>query len=379
MQLDLTDEQALLRDTTRRFLETEAPITVVRSLYEHADGFDREWWRNASMLGWTSLFVPETHGGGSLSGRPTSDAVIVAEEIGRFVAPGPFLPVNAVAAALAWSDHGSRWGDVLHGLVTGESLATWALAEPGDRWRVEDLGTTASISGGMVTLHGEKAYVEACGAADHFLVTARDGAGLTQVLVPAGVEGVTVSLGRSVDITRRYGRLQLEGVRLPIDAVVGEAGVAGASVDRQLALALALQCAEMLGLAERTLEATIAYGRERIAFGRPIVSFQALKHRLADMAVWLEGIKAVTEALTAAIDDESAEMSRLASAAKAYVGRHCLDIVDDCVQMTGGLAVTWEHDIHLYNRRAIVDRAMFGGPEHHKLRLLTLMEADGGE
>ncbi|HEX9506676.1 MAG TPA: acyl-CoA dehydrogenase, partial [Acidimicrobiia bacterium] len=175
-------------------------------------------------------------------------------------------------------------------------------------------------------------------------------------------------------MTRRFGTVRLEGARLPATAVVGEPGAAAEAVERQLALALALQCAEMIGIAERTLEFTLEYGAERYAFGRPIVSFQALKHRIADMAVALEGSKAVGDELAAAVDQARDDLATLASVAKAYVGEHCVDIVDDCVQITGGIGVTWEHDIHLYNRRAAVDRAVYGTPEEHKERLYAFLE-----
>jgi alkylation response protein AidB-like acyl-CoA dehydrogenase len=131
----------------------------------------------------------------------------------------------------------------------------------------------------------------------------------------------------------------------------------------------------MVGVADRTLEFTLEYGRDRIAFGRPIVSFQALKHRIADMAVWLEGAMAVTDELARVVDDGGQDPADLASVAKAYVGEHCVDIVDDCVQLTGGMGVTWEHDIHLYSRRAIVDSAMYGTPEEHKERLVDVLRA----
>jgi alkylation response protein AidB-like acyl-CoA dehydrogenase len=303
--------------------------------------------------------------------------VIVAEEMGRLVAPGPFLPVNVVAAALAWHGTDAQQADVLPGLLSGESLAAWALAEPGGRWDAAGVATTATVDGGDIVLQGEKSQVEAAAVADHLLVTARTGDGLTQVLVPAGTPGVTVVPGRSVDMTRRFGRVVLEGARLPAGAVVGEVGGAGPAVERQLQLALALQCAEMVGVADRTLEFTLEYGRDRIAFGRPIVSFQALKHRVADMAVWLEGSKAVSDALAAAVDAGADDAATLASVAKAYVGEHCLDIVDDCVQITGGIGVTWEHDIHLYNRRAVVDRAVHGTPEQHKERVVALVGREG--
>lgn len=373
MRLELTEEQEFFRDTTRRFLESETPLATVRALYDSAEGFDRAWWRKAAELGWTSLFVPEAFGGGSLSGGPAADAVIVAEEMGRLVSPGPFQAVNVVAAALAWSGSDVQRAGVLPGLVSGTSVATWAHSEPGGRWRPDELTTSASFEGGEVVLTGEKAYVESAGAADHLLVSARSGEEIVQVLVPAGTPGMTVASGRSVDMTRRFGRVRLDGVRLPAEAAVGQPAPASRALQRQLSLALALQCAELVGVANRTLEFTLDYAGDRFAFGRPIVSFQALKHRIADMTVWLEGSKAVSDELALAVDEDRGDASTLGSVAKAYVGEHCPDIVDDCVQMTGGIGVTWEHDIHLYNRRAVVDRALYGTPEEHKERLVALL------
>jgi alkylation response protein AidB-like acyl-CoA dehydrogenase len=381
MNPELSEDQEFFRDTTRKFLAAETPLTTVRALYEVPDGFDRAWWRQAAELGWTSMFVPEANGGGSLSGRPTVDAVIVAEEMGRLVAPGPFLAVNVVAAAVAWSGSDQQRADLLPDLVAGDAIASWALAEAGGRWSADGLTTTATPDGDSIVLSGEKRYVEAGAVADTLLVTARTGDGLSQVLVPADADGVTVARNRSVDMTRRFATITLDGVRLPASAVVGEVGGAAAAVERQVTLALALQCAEMVGVADRALELTLEYGRERFAFGRPIVSFQALKHRIADMTVWIEGSKAVSDALAAAVDGDTsfaAGPAELARVAKAYVGEHATDIVDDCVQLTGGIGVTWEHDIHLYGRRAIVDRATYGTPEEHKHALAEALLERGG-
>ena len=375
MQIELNEEQEFFRAATRRFLEAETPLSVVRDLYESRDGFDRTWWRKASELGWTSLLVPEQLGGGTLSGKPTCDAAIVAEEIGRLVAPGPFLPVNVVAASVAREGSDEQGSSVLPGLLSGEIVATWAICEPQRQWDVRDIRTSATPQGNDIVVDGAKAYVEALGSADLVLVSARTGDGLTQLLVPTGTPGVRTTPGRSIDITRRFGSITFDGARLPASAVVGEIGGAADQIAWQLDLAVALQCAELVGIADRTLEFTMQYGLERSAFGRPIVSYQALKHRIADMAVQLEGAKAVSDALAAAIDDGAASTSALASVAKAYVGTHALDIVDDCVQITGGIGVTWEHDIHLYNRRAAVDRAVFGTPEDHKNTLLTQVVA----
>jgi alkylation response protein AidB-like acyl-CoA dehydrogenase len=377
MELELTDEQRAFQSTARRFIEAEGGLGMARALYDSPRGFDKNWWRwAAGELGWTSLFVPERFGGGTLSGRPTADAAIVAEELGRLVAPGPFLPVSVVAAALGRWGMESQADEMLPALVNGTSVATWAFAESGCRWDPQSFDTSARIDDAAVLVSGEKWYVEAAGAADLFLVTARTPGGVTHLLVPATTPGVTVVAGRSVDMTRRFGRVQFNDVRLPRSAVLGsEAGPEAAWV-WLVKLALALQCAEMVGLAEQALLQTVAYGRDRIAFGRPVVSFQVIKHRIADMSVSLEGMKAVTEALIKAVDDETDGEPGLASAAKAYVGGHCLDIVDDCVQITGGLGVTWEHDIHLYNRRAVVDRAMYGSPEDHRAHLVKLLREE---
>jgi alkylation response protein AidB-like acyl-CoA dehydrogenase len=376
VNLELTEDQEFFRETTRRFLESEVPLTAVRELWDSADGFDRQWWVKAAELGWTSMFVPEAHGGGSVSGSPTVDAVIVAEEMGRLVSPGPFLPVNVVAAAVAGEGSEAQQAALLPGLLAGESVATWAFAEAGGAWNDAGVHTTAEVDGDAVVLRGAKAYVEAAGVADTFLVTARSGSGgLTQVLVPAGTDGVAITRGRSIDLTRRYGSLRFEEARLPLDAVVGEVGGADEQVGRQLRLALALQNAETIGAADRVFEFTLEYAQDRFAFGRPIASFQALKHRIADMLMWLEFSKAIADGSARAIDAGDPEAPRLVGIAAAYVGDRCLDVIDDCVQISGGIGVTWEHDIHLYSRRVAVNRAVYGSPEQHKERVAVLLGA----
>ncbi len=372
MHLELTDEQESFKETTARFIATETPLTRVRDLYGSIDGFDRDWWRTAAELGWTSLLVPESLGGGSLSGQPVTDALIVAELIGRSVAPGPFIPTNLVAAALAMA--GDAHASLIAEILSGTTVAAWAHSESTGLWDVDSTTTTARLEDDDVVLDGAKAYVEAAGSASHFLVTARTGDGCTLVLVPAEASGVTVTRGRSVDFTRRFGRVDLAGVRVGADALIGVPGEASIAVDRLLQIAVALQCAQLIGVADRTLQVTLEYGADRFAFGRPIVSFQALKHRIAEMTVKLEGSKAVTLQLAAAIDSDEPDCDVLASVAKAYVAEHCTDIVDDCVQITGGIGVTWEHDIHLYSRRAVVDRAVYGSPEEHKHRIMRHLE-----
>ena len=372
MKLDLDDDQVAFHDTVRKFIQTEVPLTTIRELYDNPEGFDRRWWRQSAELGWTSMFVAEDQGGGSLSGRPVTDAVIIAEEMGRLLSPGPFLPVNVVAAGVSRDGSEAQQADLLPGLLSGQEFATWAFSEAAGRWDSEGVTMRATPDRDGIVLDGAKSFVEALTVASQVLVTAQTDGELTQVLVPVDTPGVSVTPGRSVDMTRRFGSIHFDDVRLPIDAVVGDVGGAAATVRYQLSVALAIQCAELVGIADRTLEMTLEYGRDRFAFGRPIVSFQALKHRIADMAQWLETSMATADSLAAAIDDGD-DTSRLASVAKAYVGDKVPLIVDDCVQITGGIGVTWEHDIHMYARRAVVSRAVYGSPEEHKDQLFSLL------
>lgn len=376
MRFDLTEDQTFFSETTRRFIEDRGSLAATREHWERPEGYDDPYWRGAAELGWSAAFVPEEMGGGSVSGRPVQDAAIVAEEIGRMVAPGPFLAVNVVAAAIADVGTPAQRGEWLPGILSGASVGSWAIEEDGGTWSgvLPSVSATVEVVGEEAVLNGTKAYVEAAGQADLFLVTARTGDSLTQVLLPAGTPGLTVTPGRSIDLSRRFGRLRLDGVRLPTSSILGTAGEAAAAVERQIEIALALQCTETVGAAQRAFEVTVEYARDRFAFGRPIASFQALKHRIADMLQWIEFGKAISETAADAVDGRSEDAARLVSVAKAYVGDRCLDVVDECVQISGGIGVTWEHDVHLYSRRIALNRALFGSPEQHKERLCQLLE-----
>jgi alkylation response protein AidB-like acyl-CoA dehydrogenase len=321
------------------------------------------------------MFVDEAAGGGCLSGQRVGDAVIVADEMGRQVAPGPFLAVNVVADAVNRSASGRR--QLLGGLVDGSLIATWAFAEANGRWEPGVVATVAQRNGETIVLTGTKCFVEEAAVADLFLVTARElGGGLVQVLVPRESEGVSVRAADSLDLGRRFGSVHFDAVVLPASAEIDPAGSSAAAVERQLEVAVVLQCAETVGILDRCVEFTLEYMNDRRAFGRPIASFQALKHRMADILLWLESAKATTDALAAAIDDESPEAPRLASVAKSYVGDRSLTIIQECVQFHGGIGVTWEHDLHLYLRRATVNRALYGSPEQHRDRLFDLLELE---
>ena len=386
MDLTLNPEQSFFQQTTRRFLESETPLTKVRELLDDPSGFDRGWWRRGAELGWTAFLVPEEDGGGTLSGGGMADLAIVAEEFGRLVSPGPLHPTNVVAAAVAASGTPEQRAEVLPAIVGGDVVATWCFKEPGRGWRAGDIGMAArpGDDGGFV-LSGTKTLVEAAGEADWFLVSARaagtggSGGELVQFLLPRDTPGVSVTPMQGLDFVRRFAQVRFDEVAVPGSARVGS-GDASEDIERQLQIGATLECAQMAGAAERVLEFTTGYAFDRYSFGRQLASYQALKHRFADMKLWLEATHATVEGAARALDETANGASgangaaatgaaRLVSAAKVYVGDHVPELVQDCVQMHGGIGVTWEHDIHLYLRRVTLGRGLYGTPDEHRERL----------
>jgi alkylation response protein AidB-like acyl-CoA dehydrogenase len=364
VELELSGEQEVLLEATRRFIATECPITKVRELADHPAGFDPAWWERGAALGWTSMLVPPALGGGSISAHGLLDLVLVAEEMGRMVTPGPLVPVNVVASALGAGGTPDQQASVLAGLVEGTAVAAWCGVAPVD---------AAPVAGGGWTLTGEAAPVEAAGQAAHLLVAATDGQGLTQFLVPTATPGVVIRPMDGLDLVRRHAHVRFDAVEVPPAAVVGTAGTAAEDLERQLQVAVVLQCSELVGIAGRVFEMTVDYLGDRYSFGRPLASYQALKHRVADLKLWLEACLATAAAAARAVAAGDPAAAELASAAKATIGPHVTELVQDCVQLHGGIGVTWEHDLHLYLRRATVDRLTHGTPEDHRERVAAVL------
>jgi alkylation response protein AidB-like acyl-CoA dehydrogenase len=375
MLLQLSPDQEFFRDTTARFLDELAPVSEVRRLRDDPRGFADEYWRRGADLGWTSLLVGEAHGGGSISDHGLVDLTLVAHELGRHAAPGPLITTNIVAATLSETD-GDAWSEVLSGLLTGTSIATWCFAEPPPNARLSAVGLEVRIEGDDVVLRGTKGPVESAGPADHLLVTGRSEGGLTQVLVPRAAPGISLAPMRTVDLTRRFSVVTFDEVRLPATAVVGEIGQADEQVERQLQLALVLTNAEAVGAMQAAFDMTVEWGFDRYSFGRPLASYQALKHRYADMLSWLEASHAISDEAALAVASGAPGAGRLASAAKAFIGQYGSELVHDCVQLHGGIGVTFEHDLHLFLRRHTVDRALYGSPGEHRQRITDLLEAE---
>lgn len=375
MLLQVSPDQQSFRDTTGKFLARQTPVAEVRRLRDDAAGYSSDYWRRGAELGWTSLLVSERDGGGSISESGLLDLALVAYDFGRTAAPGPLVPTNLVAGALSAAGGHEQ---VLGALLEGSQTAAWALAEAGPRGGLGSGSLQVTVNGDEVVLNGTKRPVEAAATADHLLVTGRTDAGLTHVLVPAGTSGVTISPLESIDLTRRFAAVSFDDVRLPRAALVGELGKAEIEVDQQLRQALVLSNAESVGAMQAAFDMTVAWAADRYSFGRALNSYQALKHRFADLKTWLEASHAIADESAEAVAAGSAAADRLLSSAKAYIGHFGSELLQDCVQLHGGIGVTFEHDLHLFLRRHTVNRALYGTPAEHRARLTDLAERQEG-
>jgi len=362
-------EKILFASTTQAFLQKEAPLRRVRELHAAGESFDTAWWRRAAELGWTALLVPEDLGGGSVSGSGVEDLAMVAEQLGKTVAPGPLYPVSVVLAALADCADPRSHAVTIESLVSGETVASWAVSEPGRGWEPLDPSVTATQIDTGFRIDGTKDRVEAGAQSAVLLVVARCGDEVRQFLVPTDAPGVRIEPQQSVDLVKQYARVHFDGVLVAPSAVVGSAAETAALIDRQSQLAQVLQCAEVVGILQTVFDFTAAWALDRHTFGRPLASYQVLKHGFADMKLWLEACRATTTAAVADVAARSPGAGLSASIAKSYVGEMAGRIVQACVQMHGGIGVTWEHDLHLYLRRVTLYRSTFGTPEEHNMRV----------
>jgi alkylation response protein AidB-like acyl-CoA dehydrogenase len=361
MELVVTEEQRELRDALRRFFADRSPSAEVRRLMETAEGYDpKVWAQMAEQLGLQGLAIPEEHGGAGFGMR---ELVIVFEEMGAAVACAPFLATISAAAALQAGDGGH---DLLPGIADGSTIATLAVAEEGGSWDVGAVQTRFEDG----SLHGTKSFVVDGCVAGLVLVAARDGDQVGLYAVDADAAGMTRTPLPTLDQTRKLARIVFDGT--PARKVGGTD-----AVRHGLDVAAVALAAEQLGGAQRTLDMTVEYAKVRHQFGRPIGSFQAIKHRCADMFVLVESARSAVLNAAAAADEGPEELPHAAALAKAYCSDAYFRTAGEAIQLHGGIGFTWEHDAHLYFKRAQSSRQLFGSPDAHRARLAALAGITG--
>jgi alkylation response protein AidB-like acyl-CoA dehydrogenase len=348
---DLTEEQRMLRRTTTQFIEEQLPVSAVRKLHDDPTGYDRTWLSRTADLGWYSMMIAEKYGGGSMTKHPLVDLTTIADSVGRYLQPGPFIPMNVVGAAIAEFGTDAQREDLLPKIAAAEVVATWAPFDAAGEW---DAGAKLEVSrdGEQVLLRGLRGFVPEAQSADYLLAAGRCDGEPVQVIVPIGTAGVGIEALSCYDLSRRMAEVCFDDVRLPAAAVLGAADTnATENLERQLQIAVVLACAETVGALDAMFAMTVEYSKDRIAFGRPIGSFQALKHVMADQLLYLESCKAATAEAAQVVDRGASDAAEVASMAAAYVDEYATLIAQECLQVHGGIGFTWEHDLHLYMRR----------------------------
>ena len=363
------EEHDGLRRLVRRFLEEVSPSAEVRRVMETNEGYDGAVWaRMAAELGLQGLAVPETYGG---SGRGFADLAVVFEEMGRSLLCSPFLSTVALAAA-AISASGDRRAqeDLLPGIASGRTVATLAVAEDSGRWDAGGVEARATASGGGYTLDGRKTFVTDGHTADVVVVAARAGGEVSLFTVAGDAPGLTRTPLATMDLTRRQARLDLAAT--PARLLGGE-GTGAAALSQALQLGAVALAAEQVGGAQRCLEMSVHHARHRVQFGRPIGSFQAVKHTCAEVLLLVEEARSAARQAAAAADAGDDGLGAAASVAKAYCSEAYVHAAAENIQVHGAAGFTWDHDAQLHFRRARSSLVLLGDPPYHRERLATLL------
>jgi alkylation response protein AidB-like acyl-CoA dehydrogenase len=357
-----SEEQEELRRTVRSFLEQKSPESEVRRLMETTEGYDPSVWKQmGEQLGLQGLAIPEEFGG---SGYSYVELGVVLEEMGRSLLCAPYFSTVVLAAnTLLHSGDESAQKEYLPGIASGETIATLAFTEPSGRWDADGIQMQASGSGDSWTLDGEKMFVIDGHTADLLLVAARTGAGLSLFAVASDASGVTRTPLSTMDQTRKQAKVEFSGTPARL---VGTDGAGWDTLSRVLDLAAVGLAAEQVGGAQKCLEMSVDYAKVRVQFGRPIGSFQAIKHKCADMLLEVESAKSAAYYAMWAASELNDELPVVASLAKAYCSDAYFHAAAENIQIHGGIGFTWEHPAHLYFKRAKSSELLLGDPTYHR-------------
>ncbi len=368
IDFNFTDEHDELRATIRAFLEAKSHEDAVRTAMASERGFDDAVWKQmAEELGLAGLIIGEEHGGAGFS---YVELLIAMEEMGRALLCSPFLGTAVLSSnALMLAADETTQKDVLPGIASGEKIVSLACAEPGGRWGLEGVQMQAALSGDECSLTGTKAFVLDGHVADVLLVVARIDGGIGLFRVESDASGLRRERIPSLDLTRSLATLHFDAT--PARRV--SAGDASAALERTLALGVAALAAEQVGGAQKCLELSVDYAKTRLQFGRPIGSYQAIKHKCADMLVEVEFAKSAAYNACFAAAEDAEDFLESAALAKSYCSEAYFHAAAETIQIHGGMGFTWEHPAHLYFKRAKASELLFGDPTHHREVLAGLV------
>ena len=362
MNFAFSEEQDQLREFVRSFLEDKSSEEAVREQMATEQGYDEAvWGQMAEQLGLQSLIIPEEYGG---QGFGYVELIVVMEEMGRSLLPAPFFSTVVLAAnTLIHSGDDDAKAAILPGIASGETIATLAFTEENGKWDESGITMTATASGDGYTLDGSKMYVLDGHVANEIIVAARTDAGVSLFHVSGDADGLTRTPLATMDQTRKQARLDFAGTPAKL---LGEDGGGWAVLEQVLDLAAVALAAEQVGGAQMVLDMSVEYAKVRVQFGRPIGSFQAIKHKCADMLLEVESAKSAAYYAGWCASELNDELPSVASLAKAYCSEAYFHAAAENIQIHGGIGFTWEHPAHLYFKRAKSSELLFGDPTYHR-------------
>ncbi len=367
MDFGFSEEQEMLRQSARNLLEKECPSTLVRRLMEEERGYEPELWKKIAELGWLGLVIPEAYGGSALG---YVDLVLVLEEMGRVVLPSPFIWTVMVAEAINRAGSEAQKKALLPKIAAGELIATIAWMEPSGLWGADGITAAARQNGSDFVIDGAKLFVNDGHIAGCMLVAARTAGhgadGVTLFAIESSRAGVSVTPLTTMDQTRKLSEVKFAGVKATSADVVGEVGNGWKTLAAIIDRGKVMLAAEMMGGAQKVLDMTVEYAKVRTQFGRPIGSFQAVQHKCANMMIDVESAKSAVYYAAWAVSNGVAEAPLAAALAKAAASDAFRRVSADGIQVHGGIGFTWEHDMHLYFKRAKSSEFTFGDATYNR-------------
>jgi alkylation response protein AidB-like acyl-CoA dehydrogenase len=366
MDLGLSEEQEMLRNFARDFLEKECPEQHVRDMEEDEKGYSPELWKKMAEQGWQGLIIPDTYGG---SGMGFMDLIILIEEFGRALVPGPFIPTTVAAIALLEAGSEEQKKQWLPRIASGEQIWTLAFTEPSARFDAEGVQLTAKKEGDNYVLNGTKLFVRDSHVADMMVVVARTGGsgedGISLFIVDAKAPGITHTPLRTIASDKQT-EIKFENVKVPAANLMGEEGKAWPVFKKIANKATVIECAYLVGLAQQDFDITVNYAKERVQFGRPIGSFQAIQHKAADMVTDVDGSRYIMYKAAWAVAEDEPDADEQVHMAKAWVSEASRRVVAHGQQIHGGIGFTKDYKIQLYFRRQKAAELAWGDADFHR-------------
>ncbi len=366
MDLGLSEEQEMLKNFARDFLEKEVPEKYVRDMEEDEKGYSPEVWSKMAEQGWQGLIIPEDLGG---TGLGFLDLIVLLEEFGRALVPGPFIPTTLAAIALLEAGNEDQKKQYLPRIASGEAIGTLAITEPSARWDAEGIQLQATKGANGYTLNGTKLFIPDAHVADLMVVAARTGGsgenGISLFIVDARSPGISTEVLKTIASDKQC-EVKFENVQVPAANLLGAEGQGWEPLQRIMLKATVMECAYLVGLAQMDFEISVNYAKERVQFGRPIGSFQAIQHKCADMVTDVDGARFIMYRAAWSVAEGEPDAALNVHMAKAWCSEATRRVVAHGQQIHGGIGFTKDYKIQLYFRRQKRSELMWGDADFHR-------------